>query len=87
MRAVVAALALALLLAAAVYIGEVIGEHRNAADWRTVRAELDALDAALTAIPDDAVEYRQQVAADHRAKRQAAVERLDAYYLDLREAA
>ncbi|MEU4779229.1 hypothetical protein [Micromonospora sp. NPDC023633] len=87
MRVVLAAVALALLLAVAVYIGEVIERHHQAAEWRAVRADIDALHAALIAIPDEAVEYRQQVAADHLARRRAAVERLDTYYLDMRGAA
>ncbi|HEY9370489.1 hypothetical protein [Streptomyces sp.] len=59
----------------------------TAADYQRLRAELDAQQAALTAIPADAWEHRRTVAAEHRAKQQAARDRLDGYYLAQRSAA
>ncbi|WP_327029742.1 hypothetical protein OG989_04250 [Micromonospora sp. NBC_01740] len=86
-RLLLALVALAAIIAAAYLAGRLVERHHAAADWRTARAELDALDAALVAIPADAIEHRQEVAAHHRAHRRAAVERLDTYYLDMRSPA
>lgn len=80
-RLAVALIALAAIIAAAYLTGRLIERHHTAADVRLLRSELDALHAALTAIPADAWQHRQQVAAEHLARRRAAVDRLDTYYL------
>jgi hypothetical protein len=85
-RLLLALIALAAIIAAAYLAGRLVERHHTAADWRTARAELDALHAALVAIPADAWEHRRDVAAEHLARRRAAVDRLDTYYLSLREA-
>ncbi|WFE45335.1 hypothetical protein [Verrucosispora sp. WMMD1129] len=84
LTAVVVGLAAALLLFAAYAAGYRRAIHRTHADFRRLRQALDAQQASLTAIPPDAIEHRQQVAADHKRRYQAAVDRLTAYYLDMR---
>lgn len=89
-RLILALAVLALLTTVAVYIGEVIGERREhrrtAADFHLLRAEVHQQHAALMAIPTDAVDHGQQVAAEHHARWQPAVARLAAHFTT-REAA
>ncbi|WP_406083078.1 hypothetical protein OHA01_26220 [Micromonospora zamorensis] len=82
-RLILAVAALALLLAAAVYLGEVIGERRAnrsiTADLQTLSAELHTQNAALMAIPGDdypAILHGRMVAAEHRERWLPALDRL-----------
>jgi hypothetical protein len=86
-RLVLALVALAAIIAAGYLAGRLIERHHTAADYRVLTADLDALHAALVSIPDTAWEHRREVAAEHLRRRQAARDRLDAYYLGQRSPA
>ena len=93
-RLILAVAALALLIAAAVYIGELRGERREhrrlAAEFQVLRAEVHQLNAALTASPLDdleqVAEYRQMVAAVHRPRWAPALATLTAHFTHRRAA-
>ncbi len=85
---------LALIIAAAVYLGEVIGErrerHRTAAEFAVLRAEVHQLDAALTASPlvdlPQVADYRRMVATEHRPRWAPALATLTAHFTHRRPA-
>lgn len=90
-RLILAVAALALILAAAVYLGEVRGERREharlAAEFTVLRAEVLTTHAALMAMPlEQATEHRQLVALEHHARWAPALAELTAHFTHRRAA-
>jgi hypothetical protein len=91
MDLLIAAAAIALLLAIAVYIGEVVGERREhsrlAAEFQVLRAEVLTTHAALMAMPlEQATEHRQLVALEHHARWAPALATITGHFTHRRAA-